>query len=194
MRLFLWLVSWLVLHGFKESSDPKMKRCWQVLIGSAMMSHVRAWDRKKRGVILILSLFKILLLILHSSLISLHLLLFSTALHSNPTSFNSWTLGHPLTQGFPGGSDSKESACNAGDLSLVPGLGGSLGEGNGWLFTPVFLPGESHGQRSLVGYSPWGYKELDTTEQLTLSLFSLLMLNRRGAGSLDQEHPQTSTH
>ena len=32
--------------------------------------------------------------------------------------------------------------------------------------TPVFLPGESHGQRSLVGYSPWGCKESDTTEQL----------------------------
>ena len=30
--------------------------------------------------------------------------------------------------------------------------------------TPVFLPGEFHGQRSLVGYSPWGRKELDTTE------------------------------
>ena len=30
--------------------------------------------------------------------------------------------------------------------------------------TPVFSLGESHGQRSLVGYSPWGYKELDTTE------------------------------
>ena len=30
--------------------------------------------------------------------------------------------------------------------------------------TPVFLPGESHGQRSLVGYSPWGHKELDMTE------------------------------
>ena len=33
--------------------------------------------------------------------------------------------------------------------------------------TPVFLPGESHGQRSLVGYGPWGYKELDMTEQLS---------------------------
>jgi len=39
-----------------------------------------------------------------------------------------------------------------------------------WLPTPVFLPGESHGQRSLVGYSPWGHKELDMNEQLTLSL------------------------
>ena len=36
-----------------------------------------------------------------------------------------------------------------------------------WQPTPVFLPGESHGQRSLVGYSPWGRKELDMTERLT---------------------------
>ena len=33
-----------------------------------------------------------------------------------------------------------------------------------WQPTPVFLPGESHGQRSLVGYSPWGHKELNSTE------------------------------
>ena len=36
-----------------------------------------------------------------------------------------------------------------------------------WLPTPVFLPGETHGQRSLVGYSPWGRKESDTTGWLT---------------------------
>ena len=41
----------------------------------------------------------------------------------------------------------------------------------GWLLTPVFLPGESHGWRSLVGYSLWDSKELDMTEWLTLSLF-----------------------
>ena len=35
-----------------------------------------------------------------------------------------------------------------------------------WQPTPVFLPGESHGQRSLAGYSPWGHKEADTTEWL----------------------------
>ena len=40
----------------------------------------------------------------------------------------------------------------------------------GWQPTLVFLPGESHGKRSLVGHSPWGCKELDTTEQLTLSV------------------------
>ena len=39
-----------------------------------------------------------------------------------------------------------------------------------WKPTPVFLPGESHGQGNLVGYSPLGHKESDTTEQLSLSL------------------------
>ena len=38
--------------------------------------------------------------------------------------------------------------------------------------TPVFLPGKSHGQKSLAGYSPWGHKESDTTEQLSLSIYS----------------------
>ena len=40
-----------------------------------------------------------------------------------------------------------------------------------WLHTPVFLPGEFHGQKSLQGYSPWGRKELDLTELLTLFFF-----------------------
>ena len=40
-----------------------------------------------------------------------------------------------------------------------------------WLPTPVFLPGEPHGQRSLVGYSPWGHRETDTTEQLNNCIF-----------------------
>ena len=43
-----------------------------------------------------------------------------------------------------------------------------------WQPTPVFLPGELHGQKSLAGYSPWGRKELDTTEQLTLPLMEAL--------------------
>ena len=53
--------------------------------------------------------------------------------------------------GFPGGSEGKASARNAGDLGLIPGLGRSPGEGHGNP-TPVFLPGESHEWRSLVGY------------------------------------------
>ena len=55
---------------------------------------------------------------------------------------------------FPGGSDAKESACNAGDPTSIPGLGRSPGEANG---NPLQY-GEAHGQRSLVGYSPWGHE------------------------------------
>ena len=72
--------------------------------------------------------------------------------------------------GFPGGSEVKASASNAGDPGLIPGLGRSPGEGNGnplqysCLENPI--DGESHGRRSLVGYSPWGSKESDKTERL----------------------------
>ena len=45
-----------------------------------------------------------------------------------------------------------------------------------WLPTPVFLPGEFHGQRNLTGYSPWSHKESDTTEQLSLSILLLAFL------------------
>ena len=57
--------------------------------------------------------------------------------------------------GFPGGSDGKESTRSAEDPDSIPGSKEAPGEGNGWLPTPMFLPGESHGQRSLAGYSPW---------------------------------------
>ena len=50
---------------------------------------------------------------------------------------------------------------NAGGMGSIPGYGGSLGEGK-WQATPVFLPGESHGQRSLAGYSSRD-PESDTT-------------------------------
>ena len=56
-----------------------------------------------------------------------------------------------------------ESACNAGDLSSDPWVG-KITWRREWLSTPVFLLGESHGQKSLVGYSPWIRKESDTTE------------------------------
>ena len=58
----------------------------------------------------------------------------------------------------------KETTCSAGDTNLIPGSGRSSGGGRAWQPTPVFLPGESHGQRSLAGYSLWGCKELDMTE------------------------------
>ena len=73
----------------------------------------------------------------------------------------------PVFLGFPGGSDGKESACNVGDLDLIPGLGrspGGGGHGNPLQYSCLKNP---HGQRSLAGYSPWDCKELDTTELAT---------------------------
>ena len=58
------------------------------------------------------------------------------------------------------GKDSKRvDMCRSIPDSLSPWSGA-------WQSTPGFLPGESHGQRSLVGYSPRGHKEIDTTSQL----------------------------
>ena len=92
--------------------------------------------------------------------------------------------------GFPGGSVVKNPLANARDVGLLSGLGRALGEGNGnslqysWQATvhgvarighnlatkppppPVFLPGKSHGQRSLAGCSPCVHKQLGTTERL----------------------------
>ena len=73
-------------------------------------------------------------------------------------------MNSPLS-GFPGGSDGKESACNVGNLGSIPGLGRSPGEGN--VNLAIFLPGKSHAERSLAGYSAWGHKESDITKQLT---------------------------
>ena len=68
---------------------------------------------------------------------------------------------HPNNlEGFPGSSARKESAYNAGDLDLTPGVGRRPGGGHGHPLLP-------HGQKSLAGYSPWGRKESDTTEQLS---------------------------
>ena len=67
--------------------------------------------------------------------------------------------------GFPGGSDGEVPAYNAGDLGSIPGSGRSPGEGNCNPLQYSCLE-KSHGRRSLVGYRPWGHKELDTSEQL----------------------------
>ena len=65
--------------------------------------------------------------------------------------------------GFPGGSGGNETACIVGDLGLIPGLGRSPrgGHGNPVQYACLEKP---HGQKSLVGYSPWGHREADMTE------------------------------
>ena len=76
--------------------------------------------------------------------------------------------------GFPCGSNGKELAYNAGDLSSIPGLGKIRWSGK-WQPTPVFLPREFHGTRSLADYRPWGGIEQDKTEPLTPSLSTFLV-------------------
>ena len=81
-------------------------------------------------------------------------------------------------KGFPGSSVVKNSPANAGcsgDTFLIPGLGRFPGIGHGNP-TPVSLPRESHGQRNLAGYSPWGRKELDTTQRLNNSEISRFLV------------------
>ena len=61
----------------------------------------------------------------------------------------------------------KNPPASAGDIrdtGSIPGLGRSPGEGNGSPLQYSFSPGKTHGQRNLAGYSPWGCKELNTTE------------------------------
>ena len=64
--------------------------------------------------------------------------------------------------GFPGGSVVKNLPANAGDASSIPVPGRSLGEGNGNPLQYPYLK-KPHGERSLMGYSPWSCKDLDKT-------------------------------
>ena len=70
---------------------------------------------------------------------------------------------------FLGGSDGKESACQCRRLEFYPWVK-KIPWRREWQPTPVLLPGESHGQRSLPGYSPLGRKESDMAEQLSQNL------------------------
>ena len=70
-------------------------------------------------------------------------------------------MGVQTGNGFPGSSDGKASDYNVGDPGSIPGSGKSPGKKK-WEPTLVFLPGKSHGLKTLVGYSPWSHKELDT--------------------------------
>ena len=62
----------------------------------------------------------------------------------------------------------KESTCQCRRHGFDPWVG-KVPWRRKWQPTPVFLPGKSHGQRGLVGYSPWGHRESDMTEELSTS-------------------------
>ena len=85
------------------------------------------------------------------------------ATHSSVLAWRRDRLPTPVFLGFRGFSDGKESACSVGDLCLSPPLGRSPG-GHGNHSSSLESP---HGQRCLVGYSPWSRKESDMTERLS---------------------------
>ena len=70
--------------------------------------------------------------------------------------------GNTALKGFPGGANGKEPSANAGDR-LHPWVG-KVPWRRAWQPTPVFLSRESHSQKSLAGYGPYGQKELDMTK------------------------------
>ena len=70
--------------------------------------------------------------------------------------------GFNIPLGFPGGSASKESACNAGDSGSIPGSGDPLEKGMATLSS--ILVWRIPWTEEPGGYSPWGHKESDTTE------------------------------
>ena len=87
-------------------------------------------------------------------------------------------------QGLPWWLSSEESAWNAEHPGSIPGSEDPLEKG--MATPPVFLPGESHGQRNLPVCSPLGYKELDTTEQLITHLDTFSKSNRGHVTSIDR--------
>ena len=109
-----------------------------------------------------------------------HVFTSSLNVQSARTFLVSPTTNHPTNyQGFPGGSDGKESPYNAEDLGLIPGLGRSPGGGHGNPLQYSCLE-NLHGQRNQEGCSSWGGKESDTTERHSTAqppLYSLLHLN-----------------
>ena len=75
-----------------------------------------------------------------------------------------------VSQGFPGGSDGKESACKARDLGSIPELERPLEKGIA-THSSILAWGIPWTEEARGLYSPWGFKELDMTKRLTLSLF-----------------------
>ena len=70
------------------------------------------------------------------------------------------------SKGLPGGACGKELACQCRRPRFYPWVGKIIPWRREWLPTPVFLSGELHGQKSLVGYSPWGCKESKSRTRL----------------------------
>ena len=117
------------------------------------VSHGVCFSRKVPCVILLYPPMNAFLLIAWLYGLSLQLLALHPHQIGKPQPWNYANCSLPM--GLPGGSVVRNLPCQAGNSRLIPGSGRCPGGRNG---TPVFLPGKSHGQRSLVGYSPRGHR------------------------------------
>ena len=112
-----------------------------------------------------------------------------------------------VISGFLGGSGASLMAKMAKNLLAMlesqvqsrPGFdpwAGKMPWSRKWQLTPIFLPGEFHGQRSLVGYSPWGRNESDATERLIHSHRAnpLTLAGLLATSSLPTTHPSHHVH
>ena len=79
-----------------------------------------------------------------------------------------------MCEGFPRRLSGKESAYQCRKCKFNPWVRKILWRRKGQC-TPIFLPGRSHGQRSLAGYSPWGLTESNVTEQLNSSMLGMVI-------------------
>ena len=106
-------------------------------------------------------------------LICILVLLCSFQCHPQATaSFSPTVYNHLINAGLPWRLSSKNSAWQFRICGLIPESQRSPGGGK-WQSSPVLLSGVSHGQRSLVDYSPWDHKESDMTEQLHFHFYAL---------------------
>ena len=137
---FMCLVEWL-MNGFGNGDGGSIQKMPEWVISALFLFSEK------------LSVFYIYLSIYHLSLYHL----------SVYTSSDLWS--------FPGWAVVKNPPVNAGDqeMRFYPWVR-KIPWRRAWQPTPVFLPGKPHGQRSLVGYSPWGCKELDMTEWLSTQI------------------------
>ena len=98
--------------------------------------------------------------------------------------------------GFPGCASGKEPACQCRRCRFNPWVR-KIPWRRAWQLTPVFLPGESCGQRSLAGYSPYGPTEWDTIEEIACALLSPYYRPQflgSGLGCFDQEKQGPCSH